>query len=97
MEKGLAAVSDGAVDILARDAPINTENLARVEFSQPFFHSGPQILTTDTQKTLGSRLLGDMKDLAKLEVFWILLTGVLYQKQLAFGLLSVTRASRLRG
>ena len=77
VEKGLAAVADGSVDILVGDAPITKENLARVEFSQPFFHSGLQILTSDTQKTLGSRLLSDMKDLATLEVFWILLAGVL--------------------
>lgn len=77
VEKGLDAIADGSLDILVGNAPINQENLARVEFSQPFFHSGLQILTTDNQKTLGGRLLSDMKDLVKLEIFWILMAGVL--------------------
>ena len=47
IESGLQAITDGSVDILVGNAPINKDNLARVEFSQPFFHSGLQILTTD--------------------------------------------------
>ena len=77
VEKGLDAVADGSIDILVGDAPINKNNLARVEFSQPFFHSGLQILTADNQKPLGSRLLRDMKNLLNLEISWILLSSVL--------------------
>ena len=77
IENGLQAITDGSIDILVGNGPINKDNLARVEFSQPFFHSGLQILTTDNQKTLQSRLIGDIKDLAKLEIFWIILGGIL--------------------
>jgi ABC-type amino acid transport substrate-binding protein len=77
VEKGLSAVADGSVDILVGNAPINKDNLARVEFSQPFFHSGLQILTTDNQKTIQSRLFSDIKDLMKLEIFWMILGGII--------------------
>ena len=77
IENGLQAITDGSIDILVGNAPINKDNLARVEFSQPFFHSGLQILTTDNQKTLQSRLIGDIKDLMKLEIFWIIMGGIL--------------------
>jgi len=77
IENGLQAITDGSIDILVGNGPINKDNLARVEFSQPFFHSGLQILTTDNQKTLQSRLIGDIKDLMKLEIFWIILGGIL--------------------
>ena len=77
IENGLQAITDGSIDILVGNGPINKDNLARVEFSQPFFHSGLQILTTDNQKTLQSRLIGDIKDLMKLEIFWIILGGII--------------------
>lgn len=77
MEKGLGAAADGSIDILVGNAPINKENLARVEFSQPFFHSGLQILTSDNQKSLESRLFNDIQDLLKLEIFWIILAGII--------------------
>jgi ABC-type amino acid transport substrate-binding protein len=77
VEKGLSAVADGSIDILVGNAPVNKDNLARAEFSQPFFHSGLQILITNNQKTIESRLLSDIKDLVKLEIFWIILGGIL--------------------
>jgi ABC-type amino acid transport substrate-binding protein len=77
IESGLQAITDGSVDILVGNAPINKDNLARVEFSQPFFHSGLQILTTDNQKTIQSRLFSDIKDLMKLEIFWVILGGII--------------------
>lgn len=77
VEQGVNAVAEGSIDVLVGNAPINKDNLARVEFSQPFFHSGLQILTSDKDKTLQSRLFGDIKDLAKLEIFWIILASIL--------------------
>ena len=76
IEAGLQAITEGSIDILVGNAPITKNNLARVELSQPFFHSGLQILTSDNQKTIGSRLLGDIRDLVKLEIFWVILAGV---------------------
>jgi ABC-type amino acid transport substrate-binding protein len=77
IEQGLQAVADGSIDILVGNAPINKANLAVVEFSQPFFHSGLQILIADNQKSVRSRLASDIKDLLKLEIFWIILAGIL--------------------
>lgn len=72
----MSAVADGSVDVLVGNALINKENLDRVEFSQPFFHSGLQILISDNQKTLQSRLISDICDLMKLEIFWVILGGI---------------------
>jgi len=77
VEQGLKAVANGSIDVLVGNAPINQSNLELVEFSQPFFHSGLQILTGDKQKTMGKRLLDDLKDLLKLEVIWIVLSGII--------------------
>ena len=73
IENGLKAIVDGSVDILVGDTPINKANLSQVEFSQPFFHSGLQILIADNQGTVRARLATDIKDLLKLEIFWIIL------------------------
>jgi ABC-type amino acid transport substrate-binding protein len=72
VKNGLKAIADGSLDILVGDTPINKENLAQAEFSQPFFHSGLQILIADNQRTVQARLANDIKDLVKLEIFWII-------------------------
>jgi ABC-type amino acid transport substrate-binding protein len=72
IESGLKAVADGSLDILVGNAPINKDALERVEFSQPFFHSGLQILITDQQKSISERLLMDLKELLGLQIFWII-------------------------
>jgi ABC-type amino acid transport substrate-binding protein len=76
IKNGLKAIADGSVDVLVGDTPINKENLAQVEFSQPFFHSGLQILIADNQRTVRARLANDVKDLLKLEIFWIILACI---------------------
>ena len=58
------------------NAPITKDNLAKAEFSQPFFHSGLQILTVDSRSGIRSRLLSDIQDLFKLEIFWVALVGI---------------------
>lgn len=76
IKNGLKAIADGSVDILVGDIPITKENLAQAEFSQPFFHSGLQILIADNQRTVRARLASDIKDLVKLEIFWIILACI---------------------
>ena len=76
VKNGLKAIADGSLDILVGDTPINKENLAQAEFSQPFFHSGLQILIADNQRTVRARLANDIKDLVKLEIFWIILACI---------------------
>lgn len=77
VEKGLEAVANGSLDILVGNAPINENNLRLVEFSQPFFHSGLQILTGDQTKSMSHRLLEDVKDLLKLEILWVVVCGII--------------------
>ena len=76
IKKGLEAVTDGSIDLLAGNTPITKNNLANAEFSQPFFHSGLQILTVDSRSGIRSRLLSDIQDLFKLEIFWVALVGI---------------------
>jgi ABC-type amino acid transport substrate-binding protein len=76
IKNGLQAIADGSLDILVGDTPINKENLAQAEFSQPFFHSGLQILIADNQRTVRARLASDIKDLVRLEIFWIILVCI---------------------
>ena len=77
VEAGLQAVSDGRIDVLVADTPITHENASVVDFSQLYFHSGLQILVSDNQQSISRRLIRDMKDLLKLEIFWFVLAGVL--------------------
>jgi polar amino acid transport system substrate-binding protein len=76
IKKGLEAVTDGSIDLLVGNTPITKNNLANAEFSQPFFHSGLQILTVDSRSGIRSRLLSDIQDLFKLEIFWVALVGI---------------------
>jgi len=78
VENGLKAIVDGSMDILVGDTPINKENLSQVEFSQPYFHSGLQILIADNQRTVRARLASDIKDLLKLEIFWIVSACIVF-------------------
>ena len=71
IEEGLNAVSGGRIDILAGSTPIKRSNLERVEFSQPYFHSGLQILIPDKPRASTLRLLGNLEELLHLEIFWI--------------------------
>lgn len=76
IEEGLNAVADGRIDILAGSTPIKRSELAHVEFSQPYFRSGLQILVPDKQPTSELRLLGNLEELLHLEIFWIVTAGV---------------------
>lgn len=71
IEEGLNAVSSGRIDILAGSTPIKRSNLNGVEFSQPYFHSGLQILIPDKTGASTLRLLGNLEELLHLEIFWI--------------------------
>lgn len=77
VEEGMKAVASGKADILVGDIPIIRKNLSFVEFTQPFFHSGLQILVCDKQKSTWDRLLRDFCDLVELKIFWFIVAGVI--------------------
>jgi len=77
VQEGIDAVASGKADILVGDIPITQKNLGMVEFTQPFFHSGLQILVCDNQKSPWGRVFRDFWDLIKLKIFWSIVVGVL--------------------
>ena len=77
VEAGLKAVSDGQLDVLVADTPITHDNSLAVDFSHLYFHSGLQILISDNKQSISRRLIRDSLDLLQLELFWLVLAGVL--------------------
>ena len=77
VQEGMEAVASGKADILVGDIPIIRKNLSLVEFTQPFFHSGLQILVCDNQKSPWGRVFRDLWDLVELKIFWFIVAGVI--------------------
>jgi polar amino acid transport system substrate-binding protein len=76
IESGLRAVSDGSIDLLAGDIPITRSGLSSVEFSQPYFHSGLQILVPEKARSSATRFLTDLEELLHLHLFWAIIAAV---------------------
>lgn len=72
IQAGLEAAANGTVDILIGDLPITHSGLEKVEFSQPFFHSGLQILVPNEKKTLALGFFRELWGLSHLRIFWAL-------------------------
>jgi len=70
------AVAAGEADILVAEVAITSEYLKVVEFSQPYFRAGLQIMITDARPHTISRLLEDLGSWFHLKIFWILAGAV---------------------
>ncbi len=68
----LEAVAVNAVDVVVSDVPITSEGLKYVEFSQPYFRSGLQIMITDARPHTLGRLWEDLSTWEHLKMFWLL-------------------------
>lgn len=77
VQDAIKAVSSGKADILIGDIPVKRHSLSLIEFTQPFFHSGLQILVCDKQKSTLGRLGNDLLDLVELKIFWFIVAGVI--------------------
>lgn len=73
----LEAVSMNAADVVVSDIPITSEGLKFVEFSQPYFRSGLQIMISDARPHTMARLWEDLSTWEHLQVFWILVVVVI--------------------
>jgi ABC-type amino acid transport substrate-binding protein len=67
MSAALDAVAKGECDILVGNTSITSERETRVEFSQPFYRSGLQIMVSEERGKV-ARFLGKFLDLQNLEV-----------------------------
>ncbi|MCX6971715.1 MAG: transporter substrate-binding domain-containing protein [Verrucomicrobia bacterium] len=70
VDDGIQAVASGKVDVLAGNVGITKDRLSHVEFSQPFFRSGFQIMVPEARPHSVARLGEDLLDIAKMQVFW---------------------------
>lgn len=84
VDEGVQAVASGDVDILAGNVGITKDRLAKVEFSQPFFRSGFQIMIPEARPHSVVRLGEDLLDILKMEVFWYVVAAVLVFTILVF-------------
>lgn len=73
---GLEAIASGSLDVLAGETPITRENLRRADFSQPYFHSGLQILVPDRPGSSAFRFFSDLAEMLRLEIFWFVASCV---------------------
>lgn len=69
-ESGMQDLASGRLDVLAAETPITRENLRRADFSQPYFHSGLQILVPDRPGSSAFRFFSDLAEMLRLEIFW---------------------------
>jgi polar amino acid transport system substrate-binding protein len=70
VDDGIQAVASGKMDVLAGNVGITKDRLSHVEFSQPFFRSGFQIMVPEARPHSVARLGEDLLDIAKMQVFW---------------------------
>lgn len=69
-DEGLEAVASGKVDVLAGNLGITKDRLSKVEFTQPFFRSGLQIMVSEARPHSVSRLGEDLLEILRTEIFW---------------------------
>ncbi len=76
LDDGIRAVNAGKVDVLAGNVGITRDRLALVEFSQPYFRSGFQIMISEARPHSVARLGTDLLDILHLEIFWYVVAAV---------------------
>ena len=76
-DDGLAAVAKNNIDVLVGDTGITHARLASVDFSQPFFRSGLQIMISEARKHSVKRLGSDLMELLMSHVVWYVGVAVL--------------------
>ena len=77
VDDGIQAVASGKMDVLAGNVGITKDRLSHVEFSQPFFRSGFQIMVAEARPHSVARLGEDLLDIAKMHIFWYVAGAVL--------------------
>lgn len=72
-QAAIAALLGNEVDIIVADAPITSDGLRQVDFSQPYFRSGLQIMITDARPHTIKRMIEDITSFGHLKIFWMVL------------------------
>ena len=66
------AASLGEVDVVVAEVPISSDGLQYVEFSQPYFRAGLQIMIDGSRPHTFRRLLDDLDSWGHLTIFWVI-------------------------
>jgi polar amino acid transport system substrate-binding protein len=64
------AASRGEVDVVVAEVPISSEGVQLVDFSQPYFRAGLQIMVDGSRPHTLRRLLEDLDAWGHLKIFW---------------------------
>lgn len=73
----LDAVSTSAVDLAVTDLTVTGERLERMEFCQPFYHSGLTIMINEDRRVSFTRLLDSLRSSGSLELAGIACAAIL--------------------
>jgi ABC-type amino acid transport substrate-binding protein len=72
-EAGLAAIAAKQCDVLVNDTSITSERLETVDFSQPFFHTGLQIMVVDSRPRTFSWFIENAKEILGMPIVWVVI------------------------
>lgn len=76
VDEAIAAVKKGEVDIVAGNVSILAEFSGLVDFSQPYFRSGLQIMISDARPHTLKHLLEDLSEWGHLRILWWVIGGI---------------------
>lgn len=71
VEEAVAAVTKGDCDVLVGDTSITSKRMSSMDFSQPFFRSGLQIMVEQDRSHTFGHLFRRLLDLGHLRILWI--------------------------
>lgn len=75
-EDGIKAIQNGEADVLIGDVSIVSDLFGNVEFSQPYFRAGLQIMIVEGRPYTISRMLEDLNAWGHLRPFWFFLGAI---------------------
>ena len=76
-DEGIKAIENGEADVLVGDVGIVSDLFDNVEFSQPYFRAGLQIMITEGRPYTLDRMLEDVDAWTHYSPFWMFLGAVL--------------------
>ena len=71
LDAALAAVTAGDCQVLVGDISITSERIASMDFSQPYFRSGLQIMIVEDRPHTFGRLFSQILELGHLRILWV--------------------------
>jgi ABC-type amino acid transport substrate-binding protein len=73
-EAALKAIAAKQCDVLVNDTSITSARLQSVDFSQPFFHTGLQIMVVDSRPRTFGWLIENVKEILAMPIVWVVVS-----------------------